>query len=50
MWATFILLFWLSFKAPVFVSVFFILYSLFWLVRIVYLHFHLRYSFAKTTW
>ena len=49
MWATFILLFWLSFKAPVFVSVFFILYSLFWLVRIVYLHFHLRYSFAKTS-
>ncbi|MBI4034187.1 MAG: glycosyltransferase family 2 protein [Candidatus Brennerbacteria bacterium] len=47
-WVTFILLFWLSFKAPVFVSVFFILYSLFWLARIVYLHFHLRFSFAKT--
>ena len=46
-WITFILIFWLSFEAPVFVSVFFILYSLFWLIRIVYLHFHLRYSFAR---
>lgn len=47
-WSTFVLLFWLSFKAPVFVSIFFILYSLFWLARIVYLHFHLRFSFRET--
>ena len=48
MWATFALIFWFSFKAPVFVSAFFILYALFWLIRIAYLHFHLRFSFLKT--
>ncbi len=47
-WATFIAFFWLSFEAPLLVSIFFILYALFWLCRIVYLHFHLRFSFKKT--
>lgn len=47
-WLTFILLFWLSFKLSFAVSIFFILYSFFWFCRIIYLHFHLQFSFKKT--
>ncbi len=44
-WATFIAMFILSYFYPFAISVFFVLYTLFWLLRIIYLHFHLKHSF-----
>lgn len=46
-WLTLFLLVFLSAKFPFAVSIFFIVYSFFWLVRIFYLHLHLRFSFQK---
>ncbi|KKU91649.1 MAG: hypothetical protein UY23_C0001G0255 [Candidatus Jorgensenbacteria bacterium GW2011_GWA1_48_11] len=46
-WLSLIVLVLLSWKQPFLVSIFFIVYSFFWLVRIFYLHLHLRFSFMK---
>lgn len=46
-WATLLILVALSVWAPAVVVVFIILYDLYWLLKIVYLFFHLRHSFTK---
>ncbi len=46
-WLVLILLLVLSSQAPVVVVIFILLYDLYWLLKLVYLFFHLRYSFAK---
>lgn len=46
-WLTLIGLTLLSWRAPVAVVVFILLYDLYWLLKLVYLLFHLRSSFAK---
>ncbi len=47
-WLTFLLMIFFSWKFPAYVSIFFIVYAFFWLLRIFYLHLHLRVSFKKT--
>ncbi len=55
-WLTFGLIFFVSAKFPFVATVFLLLYSLFWFVRIVYLYVHLRVTFGwvrdnlKITW
>ncbi|HXF43979.1 MAG TPA: glycosyltransferase family 2 protein [Candidatus Paceibacterota bacterium] len=44
-WSTFVAVSLLSLWWPSGIAVFFVVYSFFWLCRIVYLHFHLRHSF-----
>lgn len=46
-WGTLLLLIMLSWRMPVVVVVFILLYDLYWLLKLVYLFFHLRFSFAK---
>ncbi|MCP6720177.1 MAG: glycosyltransferase family 2 protein [Patescibacteria group bacterium] len=46
-WLTFLLMFLFSWKFPSAVAIFFILYTFYWLFRIIYLHFHLRFSFNE---
>jgi len=45
-WSAFILIVFSSWQWPRGVAALFIVYALFWLCRIIYLHFHLRHSFA----
>ena len=45
-WGTLILLVLLSWKIPAFVAVFIVLFDLYWLLKIVYLYFNLRFSFV----
>jgi hypothetical protein len=44
-WLTLILMFVLSWRTPVFVSIFIILFDVYWLLKAVYLSFHLRSTF-----
>ncbi len=46
-WATLILIIVLSFKAPVFIAIFIIAFDVYWLIKTVYLSFHLRISYKK---
>lgn len=46
-WAILLTLLLLSWKLPLFVSVFIILFDLYWFLKTLYLFFHLRYSFSK---
>lgn len=46
-WLTFLLIIIFSKIQPFWVSVFFIVYSFYWFCRIVYLYFHLRFSFKR---
>ena len=46
-WLTLVALVFLSWQLPFVISIFFIIYSFFWLVRIFYLHLHLRFSFKR---
>ncbi len=46
-WLTLIFLIFSSAVLPFAVSIFFIVYAFFWLIRIYYLHLHLRFSFQK---
>lgn len=46
-WLTLVLIFLLSFITPVFVSIFIILFDVYWLIKTVYLSFHLRVSYNK---
>ncbi len=47
-WITIILMFVLSWLAPVFVAIFIILFDIYWLFKTLYLSFHLRATFSKT--
>ncbi|PIP29935.1 hypothetical protein COX26_01460 [Candidatus Jorgensenbacteria bacterium CG23_combo_of_CG06-09_8_20_14_all_54_14] len=47
-WGTLLGLLFLSWKLPVAVAVFIVLYDLHWFLKTVYLFFHLRFSFART--
>ncbi|MBI5732020.1 MAG: hypothetical protein HY982_01530 [Candidatus Magasanikbacteria bacterium] len=46
-WTTIILIFLLSWLLPVYVSVFIILFDIYWLLKTIYLSFHLRATFSK---
>lgn len=46
-WLVLLGLFFLSWQLPAAVAVFIVLYDLYWLLRIVYLFFHLRFSFSR---
>ncbi len=46
-WLTFILAVFATWRHPKIASAFFILYAFYWILRIIYLHFHLRSSFGK---
>lgn len=46
-WLTLVGLFVLSSQLPMFVAVFILLYDFYWLLKILYLSFHLRFSFLK---
>ncbi len=46
-WGTLLGLFFLSWKLPVAVAVFVVLYDLYWLLKTIYFFFHLRVSFLK---
>jgi len=46
-WLTFVLIILLAWKLPKITSVFFILYAFYWILKLFYLHFHLRSSFYK---
>jgi cellulose synthase/poly-beta-1,6-N-acetylglucosamine synthase-like glycosyltransferase len=46
-WATIILIIALSFLTPVFVAIFIIIFDVYWLIKTVYLSFHLRVSYNK---
>ncbi len=46
-WGALILIVLLSWLWPEGIAVFFIVYTFFWLCRIIYLHFHLRHSFQR---
>jgi cellulose synthase/poly-beta-1,6-N-acetylglucosamine synthase-like glycosyltransferase len=47
-WTTIILMFVLSWLAPFFVAIFIILFDVYWLLKTLYLSFHLRTTFSKT--
>lgn len=46
-WTTLVLMFVLSWKVPTFVSIFIILFDIYWLLKTVYLSFHLRATFVE---
>ncbi|MFH1161767.1 MAG: glycosyltransferase family 2 protein [Candidatus Jorgensenbacteria bacterium] len=46
-WVTLLGLIFLSWRLPVVVAVFIVLYDLYWLLKTIYLFFHLRFSFAR---
>jgi cellulose synthase/poly-beta-1,6-N-acetylglucosamine synthase-like glycosyltransferase len=46
-WTTIILMFVLSWLAPVFTAIFIILFDVYWLFKTIYLSFHLRHTFSK---
>ena len=46
-WLTLLGLTFLSWRAPVAVVIFILLYDLYWLLKLIYLFFHLRLSFTK---
>ena len=46
-WGTLFGLLFLSWKAPLVVALFIILYDLFWFLKTIYLYFHLRHSFVR---
>lgn len=46
-WAILLTLLLLSWKLPLFVSVFIVLFDFYWFLKTLYLFFHLRYSFSK---
>lgn len=46
-WITLLLIVLLSFKAPVFIAIFIILFDIYWLIKTVYLSLHLRQAFRK---
>src|SRR3989344_7448153 len=46
-WLTLFLIIFLSFVAPAFTAVFIILFDIYWLIKTVYLSFHLRYAYRK---
>ncbi len=46
-WATLVLMVLFSWKLPVFASIFIILFDLYWLLKSVYLSFHLRHTFGE---
>jgi len=46
-WSTLFLLFWLSFKKPIWVAIFVIAFDLYWFFKSIYLSFHLRSAFKK---
>ncbi len=46
-WATITLVIILSFKAPVFIALFIIAFDVYWLIKTIYLSFHLRISYRK---
>jgi len=46
-WTTIILMFILSWLAPVFVAIFIILFDIYWLLKTLYLSFHLRATFLR---
>ena len=47
LWFTFFALVFLSWQRPLFVAIFILLYDFYWLLKIFYLSFHLRFSFLK---
>jgi cellulose synthase/poly-beta-1,6-N-acetylglucosamine synthase-like glycosyltransferase len=47
-WTTIILMFILSWLTPFFVAIFIILFDVYWLLKTLYLSFHLRTTFSKT--
>ena len=46
-WVTLILMVVLSFKVPVFIAIFIIAFDIYWLIKTVYLSFHLRISYNR---
>ncbi|MBI4160058.1 glycosyltransferase family 2 protein [Candidatus Wolfebacteria bacterium] len=46
-WGTFALLAVLAWRIPIVASLFVLLFSLYWVVRVIYFHFHLQSSFRK---
>jgi hypothetical protein len=46
-WGTLALMIYLSWRAPVFVAVFIILFDVYWLLKTVYLYFHLRNTYIE---
>ncbi len=46
-WLTLILIVILSFKTPIFIAIFIILFDIYWLIKTIYLSFHVRSSFLK---
>lgn len=46
-WLTLILIVILSFKTPVFIAIFVILFDIYWLIKTIYLSMHMRSSFLK---
>lgn len=46
-WSTLLLLLVFSFQLPAVVAVFVVLFDLYWLLKTIYLFFHLRYSFVR---
>ncbi len=46
-WGTLLLVIILSFKTPVFIALFIIAFDVYWLIKTVYLSFHLRISYKK---
>ena len=46
-WTTIVLMFVLSWLAPIFTAIFIIVFDIYWLFKTIYLSFHLRASFSK---